>query len=492
MQPELLRVTGLRKAFPGVQAIRDGSFDLRAGEIHALVGENGAGKSTLIKVLTGVHEPDGGSICVRGTPARFGSPSDSLRAGIVAIYQEFSLVPSLSISANLFLGREQAPGGVLRARREHARAREILARLETPLDPGLRVSRLSVSEQQMVEIARALLADARILIMDEPTAALAPREVKRLFGILRDLVSRGIGIVFVSHRLNEVLEISDRVTVMRDGVTVATKPSAEVSRRELIEWMVGRSIEDEFPRGTAERGGVRLSVTGLSGGKVSDISFSVRAGEILGIAGLMGAGRTELARLIFGADVRESGTVLLDGVPVDAATPRAAIAGGICLLTEDRKGQGLVLCATARDNFALPNLTHWSRFGLLNLRREARTFDEHAQALSIKLTSPRQRAETLSGGNQQKLLVARWLETDSKVVIFDEPTRGIDVGAKYEMYLIIRRLAALGKAIILISSELPEIIGMCDRVLVMKSGRLAGEIINVAGATQDQIMAMAV
>jgi ABC-type sugar transport system ATPase subunit len=489
---ELLRVKGLQKSFPGVQAVRDASFDLRAGQIHALVGENGAGKSTLIKVLTGAHQPDGGRIEVQGAAVRFGSPSDSLRAGIVAIYQEFSLVPSLSVAANLFLGREQAPRGVLRIRHELETAREVLARLATPLDPKRLVSSLTVAEQQQVEIARALVADARILIMDEPTAALTPREVDRLFGILRELVQRGMGIVFVSHRLDEVLGISDQVTVMRDGVTVASRPVSQVSRRELIELMVGRTMDDEFPKGKAERGGVRLSVRGLSGGKVRDVSFSVCSGEILGLAGLMGAGRTELARLIFGADERESGSVWIDDVRVDPDSPSKAAQGGICLLTEDRKREGLVPCASAVENFALPSLARWSKLGLLALRREAEAFHVHVKALGIKMTSAHQRAETLSGGNQQKLLIARWLETDSAVFMFDEPTRGIDVGAKYEIYAIIRKLAAAGKAVILISSELPEILGMCDRVLVMKAGRLAGEIETVAGTTPDEIMALAV
>jgi len=491
-QSELLRVTGVRKAFPGVQAIGDGCFDLRAGEIHALVGENGAGKSTLIKVLTGVHQPDAGDMVVRGSHVRFSSPIEAHRAGIAAIYQEFSLIPNLSIAANLFLGREQTRGGLLRTGEEHRKTAEILARLGSPLDPSRRIADLSVSEQQLVEIARAFLADARIIIMDEPTAALTPREVERLFGILRELADAGIGIMFVSHRLDEVLEISDRITVMRDGQTVATRPTGELSRRALIELMVGRSLEDEFPRGTAVPGSVRLSVRNLSGGKVHDVSFDVRAGEILGIAGLMGAGRTELARLIFGADPRTSGHIFLDGRPVDPTRPCDAIEAGIGLLNEDRKGQGLVLCASASDNFALPNLSHWSRFGMLNLSGQERAFAGHVQALAIKVSAPEQKAETLSGGNQQKLLVARWLETDSQVIIFDEPTRGIDVGAKYEMYLIIRRLAAEGKAIILISSELPEILGMCSRVLVMRAGCLAGEIQNMTTATQEQIMAMAV
>lgn len=489
---ELLRVIGVRKAFPGVQAIKDAGIELFEGEIHALVGENGAGKSTLIKVLTGVHQPDAGEIIIKGSNISFSSPIEAKRAGIAVIYQEFSLVPNLSIAANLFLGRERTRAGFLQTDQERKDAERILVRLGAALDPERRVADLSVSEQQLVEIARAILAESRILIMDEPTAALTPREVNQLFAVLRELAGTGIGILFVSHRLDEIHEISDRITVMRDGLTVVSKSKAELSRRTLIEFMVGRPLEEEFPSGTIVIGPVRFSVKGLSGGKIYDMSFDVRAGEILGIAGLMGAGRTELARLIYGADVPTSGSILLDGRPINPTDPREAIQEGIGMLNEDRKRQGLVLCLSASDNFALSNLDKWSRFGLRSLRKQAKAFARHTRSLSIKVAHPYQRAENLSGGNQQKLLVARCLETDSKVIIFDEPTRGIDVGAKYEMYQIIRRLAAEGKAIILISSELPEILGMCSRVLVMKSGRLAGEIRDVATATQEQIMAMAV
>ncbi|MGD1048201.1 MAG: sugar ABC transporter ATP-binding protein [Candidatus Krumholzibacteriaceae bacterium] len=488
----LLEVSGLRKAFPGVQAIKDGSLELRAGEIHALVGENGAGKSTLIKILTGVHAPDEGTVAVDGEARRFASPIEAYRAGIAAIYQEFTLIPALSIAANLFLGREKTRLGAVQFRNEFDQANRALARLGLALHPDTRVSSLSISEQQLVEIARALLVDARILIMDEPTAALTPREVVKLFGILRELSAQGIGILFISHRLNEVLEIADRITVMRDGVTVSTQSAAGMSRGRLIELMVGRSLDDEFPKGGSKPGPVRLEVKALAGGKVREVSFSARAGEIIGLAGLMGAGRTEMARLVFGADGKKSGEVILDGRPLPIAGPQDAIRSGICLLTEDRKGQGLVLCASAKDNFAISSLGHWSRFGVLNLGKESGRFEEQRRALAIKLASPRQRADSLSGGNQQKLLVARWLEVDSQVIIFDEPTRGIDVGAKYEMYLLIRRLAAQGKVIILISSELPEILGMSDRILVMRAGRISGEITDVSSATQEQIMAMAV
>lgn len=488
----LLSASGLRKAFPGVQAIEKGDLDLAAGEIHALVGENGAGKSTLIKILTGVHAADEGRVIVGGEPRRFASPIEAHRAGIAAIHQEFALIPTLSIAANLFLGRETTRMGALRFGEESERAKEVLDRLGLSINPDTRVSLLSVSEQQLVEIARALVVDARILIMDEPTAALTPREVERLFAILRDLKDQGIGILFISHRLDEVLRIADRITVMRDGVTVATRDAAGMSRRALIEMMVGRPLEDEFPKRESEPGPVRFEVKGLSGGKVRDVAFTARAGEIVGFAGLMGAGRTEMARLVFGADRKESGDVVLDGRSLAISDPRDAIESGICLLTEDRKGQGLVLCASARDNFAVSNLKRWSRFGLLDLGEESRRFEIHRKGLAIKISSPRQRVESLSGGNQQKLLVARWLEVDSQVVVFDEPTRGIDVGAKFEMYVLMRRLAAQGKVIVLISSELPEILGMSDRVLVMKAGRISGEIGEVSSATQEEIMAMAV
>jgi ABC-type sugar transport system ATPase subunit len=429
---------------------------------------------------------------VAGEQRTFNTPIDAHRAGIVAIYQEFTLIPTLSIGANLFLGREKTHLGAIQFREEFDKANLVLARLGLNLHPDTRVSSLSVSEQQLVEIARALLVDARILIMDEPTAALTPREVKKLFLILRELAAQGIGILFISHRLDEVLEIADRITVMRDGVTVSTQEASGMSRGSLIELMVGRSLEDEFPKRESTPGEIRFEVRALSGGKVRSVGFSARAGEIIGFAGLMGAGRTEMARLIFGADNKETGEVILDGRSIGVSSPREAIRSGICLLTEDRKGQGLVLCASAKDNFAISSLARWSRFGMLKLQAEAVRFDEHRKSLAIKLSSPRQRAESLSGGNQQKLLVARWLEVDSQVIIFDEPTRGIDVGAKFEMYLLIRKLAAQGKVIILISSELPEILGMSDRIIVMKAGEISGEITDVASATQEQIMAMAV
>ncbi|HOD65123.1 MAG TPA: sugar ABC transporter ATP-binding protein [candidate division Zixibacteria bacterium] len=488
----LLEMSGIEKSFPGVRALRAASFALRAGEIHALVGENGAGKSTLIKILTGVHRRDGGEIRLLGQPAEFRRPLEAQRAGIATIYQEFTLVPSLSVAANIFLGHEAARRGLIDHGRERRAAAALLDRLGAALDPSALVSGLTVAQQQIVEVARALAREARILVMDEPTAALAPHEVAHLFAILRDLAGRGMGIVFISHRLDEVAAIADRITVMRDGATIAVRRAGEFSRAELIELMVGRPLDQEYPKAPAPIGPVHFEVRGLSGGFIEDVSFAVRRGEVLGLAGLMGAGRTEVARLIFGADRKRRGEIRLGGRPLEIASPRAAIGAGVCLLTEDRRRQGLVLGASARDNFALPNLGSWSRLAWIDRRREQERFAERTAGLNIRLSHPEQRAEELSGGNQQKLLVARWLETNSEVVIFDEPTRGIDVGAKYEMYVLIGRLTALGKCVIVISSELPELLGICDRILVLRRGRVAGEVAEAARATQEDLMALAV
>ncbi len=361
------------------------------------------------------------------------------------------------------------------------------------IDPETPCRDLTVGQQQVVEIAKALSHEARVVVMDEPSAALSLRETEHLFNVIRELQAQGIGLIYISHRLSEVFDVADRVMVLRDGAHVGTRPIAELTRDRIIEMMVGRTIETEFPKQRAPLGPPRLAVSHLNRGRVvRDVSFEVRRGEVLALTGLVGAGRTETARLIFGADRRDGGTVALDGRTLRLRSPRDAIAAGICLLTEDRKSQGLVLGRSVQENFSLPNMNRFAPWGFLRARRECAAFDCFVDQLQIKLAGRNQTAATLSGGNQQKVVLAKWLERNAEVILFDEPTRGIDVGAKYEIYLLINRLAAQGKAVVMISSELPEVLGMSDRILVMHDGRITGEITDVAGATQEQIMELAV
>jgi len=489
----LLVMEGIDKSFPGVHALDGVDLSVDAGQVLALVGENGAGKSTLIKVLSGAHTADMGTIRIDGQVVSIASPTDAQRAGVGVIYQEFNLVPSLSVRENIFLGQERSRLGFVNADRERTRAKELFDRMGVEVDPDALCRDISVAQQQVVEIAKALSLHARILVMDEPSATLTSREVERLFAIIGDLRSEGIGIIYISHRLDEVFHIADRVTVLRDGQHVETRDIGDVTRERLIEMMVGRKLENEFPSRTPAIGPERLIVRGLTREpKVRDVSFSVRRGEVLCLAGLVGAGRTETARLIFGADAAEAGTVELDGKVLKIRSPGDAIHAGICLLTEDRKAQGLVLGLTVRENFGLPNLDTFSRVGFVSRLAEAAALDCYIKDLSIRPPYPEHKAQNLSGGNQQKVVLAKWLERDCDVIIFDEPTRGIDVGAKYEIYVLINALAAAGKAIVVISSELPEVLGMGDRILVMHEGRVTGEITDVARATQEQIMALAV
>lgn len=489
----LLSMEGIEKSFPGVKALKGVQLDLYSGEVHAVVGENGAGKSTLIKVLAGVHIPDTGTTSIQGKEMRFANPLDAQEAGIAVIYQEFNLVPALTVRENILLGHETSKFGFFAKKEETALIASLFERMNVRLDPEAICLELSVAQQQLVEIAKALSTGARIIVMDEPSATLTNQEVDKLFAIIRDLQSQGIGIIYISHRLDEIFEIADRVTVLRDGEYIATKPVTDVDRDGLIEMMVGRSIDNEFPKEAAEQGAIRLEIKGLAHEAIeAGVSLHVRRGEILGLTGLVGAGRTELARLIFGADKAAKGTIHLDGNVVKINSPLDAIKQGICLLTEDRKAQGLVLGLSSRENFALPNMGHWSSWGFVAGKTERTKFSEYIDSLKIKLSHQDQLAQNLSGGNQQKVLIARWLESNSDIIIFDEPTRGIDVGAKYEIYLLMNKLAASGKAIIMISSELPEVLGMSDRILVMHEGRISGEITDVANATQEQIMALAV
>ena len=489
----MLGMRGIHKRFPGVHALKEVDLDLHAGKCLALLGENGAGKSTLIKMLGGAHSPDEGTISLNGEPLAIDGPQDAIAAGIAVIYQEFNLVPWLSARENIFLGQELRRIGILPVKAEREQAKKLFAQIGAEINPETLCCNLTVAEQQIVEIAKALATDARILVMDEPSAALSPREVDGLFEIIEGLKERGIGIIYISHRLDEIFKVADRVTFLRDGEHVGTRDIAELSREDMIELMVGRSIDQEYPKEAAEIGEVRLACRGLNrGAKVRDVSLEVRRGEILGLTGLVGSGRTETARLLFGADRPESGTISLDGQQICLRNPRDAIAAGICLLTEDRKGQGLVLGQTILENFGLPNLGSFSCFSWIDLALERSAFQGHGEQLQIKMTGPDQVVATLSGGNQQKVVLAKWLERNAEILLFDEPTRGIDVGAKYEIYQLMNRLATQGKAIVMISSELPEVLGMSDRVVVMHEGMVKGEITEVAEASQQDIMKLAV
>lgn len=488
----VLRMIGIDKSFPGVHALENVSLDLRCGEVLAVVGENGAGKSTLIKILGGVYQPDGGEILLDGQAKRMRSPTAAQAAGISIIYQEFNLVPDLTVRENIFLGRERVRCGFVQAAEEQREAERLFERIGVAIDPGARCRELTVAQQQTVEIAKALSVRARIIVMDEPTAALTSQEVERLFAIIRDLQSQGIAVIYISHRLDEIFKVADRVMILRDGRHVGAHAVENITRESLIEAMVGRPLEAEFPRREAKPGRERLRVEGLQRGKtVRDVSFSVRAGEILGFAGLVGAGRTETMRIVFGADRADEGRIFVDGQEVTIRSPRDAMRQRICLLTEDRKGEGLVLEHTARENFGLPNLARFTRGLFLDQRKEREEFARYVDKLRIKLSNQEQPAEYLSGGNQQKVVLAKWLARHADIIIIDEPTRGIDVGAKYEIYQLMNQLAEDGKAIIMVSSELPEILGMSDRILVMHEGRMMGEITDVAGARQEDILAIA-
>ena len=488
-----LTLRSVDKHFPGVHALKNIDFELSRGECLALLGENGAGKSTLIKILGGAIKPDNGVIELDGKKVSFDKPTDSLAAGIAIIYQEFNLVPGLSVVENMFLGMEPHRWGVVLQSEQKERAGKILGRIGAKIDLNTRCDELTVAEKQLVEIGKALLRDARILIMDEPSATLTNQEVEQLYELVDDLRSQDIAIVYVSHRLEEVERLADRAVVLRDGARVGELYREELSRKKIISLMVGREMDAEFPDKERKIGEVRLRAGNLSyGSKVKDISLEVRSGEIVALTGLVGAGRTETVRLLFGADNRNGGSIELDGKKLRIENPRDAIEAGICLLTEDRKDQGLILDLSVKHNFGLPNLAKFSRYSVINQKKETNSFSEYVGKMMIKISGHHQLAGQLSGGNQQKIVLAKWLEQNAEILIFDEPTRGIDVGAKFEIYQWMNRLADQGKGIIMISSELPEVIGMSDRIMVLKEGQLMGEIKNNPGVTQEQLMAMAI
>jgi len=488
---ELLRIEGVRKAFPGVVALDDVDFDLRRGEVHVLLGENGAGKSTLIKVLSGAHRPDAGRVLVEGQEVGIRDAQDAARLGIATIYQEFNLVPDVTVAENIFLGRQPRRFGFIDTKRMEAEAAELLERVGVDVSPSARVRGLGIAQLQMVEIAKALSLNAKVLIMDEPTAVLTTEEVDRLFAIARRLREEGVGLVFITHHLEEIAALGDRVTVLRDGRSVAHVDASE-PKDELVRLMVGRSIDEQYPRERPEPGQTLLQVRGLTrNGVFEDIDLDVRAGEVVGLAGLVGAGRTEVARAVFGADPYDSGGVEVLGEKLPADDVGAALKAGLGLVPEDRKGQGLVLDASVEENLGLVTLGPTSKGGFVDLASQHSSAVRIADELAIRMAHIGQHVRTLSGGNQQKVVIGKWLVADSRVLILDEPTRGVDAGAKVEIYRLVNELTASGHAVLMISSDLPEVLGMSDRILVMAQGRVTGEL-SAEEATQDSVMSLAV
>ena len=486
----VVRLRGVSKEFPGVKAVDRVDLEILPGEVHALAGENGAGKSTLMKILSQVERPTEGELQISGEKVAFHGPGYAQSLGVAMVYQEFALAPHLSVAENLFLGREPARAGFINRRSEKEKAGELLGRVGLEIDSNRLVSGLTVAEQQRLEIAKALAIEAKVLILDEPTATLAEREIEGLFEVIREMASRGIAILYISHRLDEIFRIADRVTVMRDGKVVETKPTSELTEEELVNLMVGREIGNLYPKPEAEIGEVLLRVEGISReGVLKDCSFEVRSGEILGFAGLVGAGRTELARAVFGADPVDSGRVELEGREIQVKSPQTAIAAGIGYLTEDRKGAGLALQLGIDHNITLANVPV-AMAGFLDLGTEQRIARDRSEQLDIQAPTIKRKVQVLSGGNQQKVVVAKWLETHARALFFDEPSRGIDVGAKAEMFGLIGDLAKEGRGIVLISSYLPELLNMCDRILVMRDGRVAG-VLEREEFSEERIVSLA-
>lgn len=490
MSEIILTMKGIDKSFPGVHALDHVDFEVRKGEVHALMGENGAGKSTLMKVLTGIYKKDSGTITYEGKEVEFLNPKEAQDAGIVIVHQELNMIGHLTVAQNIFIGREFMKGGLIDDDRMNQETQKLFDKLNIDIDPTVKIGKLTVGKQQMCEIAKAISHDAKVIVFDEPTAALTEAEIEELFKIIRDLRSKGIGIVYISHRMDEIKVITDRVTVMRDGKYVGTLITKDCTKDDIINMMVGRVIYEDpkTKSNVAKDAPVVLKVEHLNAGKmVRDVSFELRKGEILGVAGLMGAGRTETARALFGADPKDSGEIYINGEKVEINSPMDAVAHGIGYLSEDRKRFGIVVQKTVAENSTMASLENFMSGIFINKKKEKSIAEKYVERLKTKTPGVDQLVVNLSGGNQQKVVIAKWLVKNCDILIFDEPTRGIDVGAKSEIYHLMNELVAEGKSIIMISSEMTEILRMSDRIMIMCEGRKTGEI-DISEATQEKIM----
>ena len=486
-----LNMKGITKTFPGVQALSNVNLAVKFGAIHAVVGENGAGKSTLMKVLSGAHLPTSGTTEIAGVEMRMRKPADAQRLGVRMVYQELNLAPDLTVAENIYLGRMPRKWGLVDKTTMIRNAAAVLKELEAAIDPNARLGDLSISQQQLVEIAKARAADPRIIVLDEPTSSLSEHETAALFAILRKMKQAGIAIIYISHRLKEVLEIADEVSILRDGSMIDTRPARGITPAEMIKLMVGREVTNVFPKTPSKIGETVLRVTGLSdGSNFDDVSFDVRAGEILGLTGLVGAGRTEVAKAIFGLSRASAGVIEVKGKPVTIRSPSEAVKAGVAYVPEDRKGEGIVPSMAVRENISLPVLRQLARFGRVSMSADRKLAATYVREFSIVPPDPERRINSLSGGNQQKAVISKWLCTKPSVLILDEPTRGVDVGAKAEIHRIIGELVAAGMAVLMISSELPEVLGVCDRVVVMRDGR-ASPPIDRQELSEERIMALA-
>ena len=487
-----IEMKGIDKSFGTNQVLKNAGFLLKDGEVHALMGENGAGKSTLMKILTGVYTRDAGTVLVDGKEVVYKNPQEAEKAGIVFIYQELNVLFDLTVEENLFMGKELTKGfGICDKKAMRKKAQEIMDRMGVNIPVTAQMSDLSVGQQQMVEICKALMVDAKVLIMDEPTAALTQSETEVLFEVIKSLRAKGVSIVYISHRMEEIFELCDRITVLRDGSYIDTKYIKDINMDDIVQMMIGRTIGERFPKRDVQMGKEVIRVEGLTSGKLfKNVNFSVRAGEVLGVSGLMGAGRTEIMQAIFGNIPVESGKIYIDGKEVTIKNPRQAIAAGIGFITEDRKTEGLLLEKSIAENIEIVNLNKVSKNSVISMAKQKALVKKGIEEFRIKCFGPDHECNNLSGGNQQKVVLAKWIYTDPKILILDEPTRGVDIGAKKEIYSVINDLAAKGVAVIMVSSELPEVLGMSDRIMVVHEGHVTG-IIDAADADQAKVMTLA-